>query len=110
MPLSEGQTCLARRDLFDIRFQLLNEEEDGIPGVADAHTDLIPGVYEGGLKTWECALDLVAELDMRQHIYQAKDASWPAGRHIAEVRCMTNLDRLWNGRAFVLFAPYPARG
>jgi hypothetical protein len=26
-------------------------------------SDLVPGIYEGGLKTWECALDLAAYLD-----------------------------------------------
>lgn len=42
---SHGQehAQLARRDLFDVRFQLLNEDKD----VVDASTDLIPGVYEG---------------------------------------------------------------
>jgi len=29
--------------------QLISEEQ---------HSDLIPGVYEGGLKTWECSIDL----------------------------------------------------
>lgn len=29
----------------------------------DEDTDLIKGVYEGGLKTWECSLDLVDCLD-----------------------------------------------
>jgi len=29
----------------------------------DAPSDLVPGVYEGGLKTWECSLDLVDYLD-----------------------------------------------
>ena len=24
----------------------------------DAPSDLLPGVYEGGLKTWECSVDL----------------------------------------------------
>ncbi|CAM9398275.1 unnamed protein product [Chrysoparadoxa australica] len=28
----------------------------------DAPTDLVPGVYEGGLKLWECSCDLVAHL------------------------------------------------
>ena len=28
----------------------------------DAPSDLVPGVYEGGLKTWECSLDLVEHL------------------------------------------------
>jgi protein-histidine N-methyltransferase len=69
---------LARRDLFDARFQLISE--DARDGVAkkeqdevkdriraleflDAPSDLVPGVYEGGLKTWECSLDLVDYLD-----------------------------------------------
>lgn len=38
-------TDLARRDLFDVRFQILNEEGK----FADADSDLIPGVYEGML-------------------------------------------------------------
>lgn len=29
----------------------------------DEATDLVKGVYEGGLKTWECSLDLVDCLD-----------------------------------------------
>ncbi|KAI0253384.1 hypothetical protein BJV78DRAFT_1302094 [Lactifluus subvellereus] len=61
---------LARRDLFDARFQLLlardqAEQNDVQTATAfvDAPADLVPGVYEGGLKTWECALDLAAYLD-----------------------------------------------
>lgn len=63
---------LPRRDLFDVRFQLLNdndmdemEEEGEAPrGIefVDAPSDLVPGVYEGGLKTWECSVDLAAYL------------------------------------------------
>ena len=26
----------------------------------DAPSDLVPGVYEGGLKTWECSIDLAS--------------------------------------------------
>lgn len=72
---------LARRDLFDVRFQILNE--DGT--FADEQSDLIPGVYEGGLKTWECSLDLVSELHARVQSARQHDATWPSGRHIAEV-------------------------
>lgn len=71
---SSTSTTLLRRDLFDARFQVLNqddEDEEG-EGIAegegkgkqretfvDEGTDLVKGVYEGGLKTWECSLDLV---------------------------------------------------
>jgi len=33
----------------------------------DAPSDLLPGVYEGGLKTWECSLDLVEYLESNEH-------------------------------------------
>jgi protein-histidine N-methyltransferase len=52
-----------RRDLFDARFQLLAQGRDEQAALVDVPADLVPGVYEGGLKTWECALDLAAYLD-----------------------------------------------
>jgi hypothetical protein len=59
---------LSRRDLFDARFQLLAqadedkaEEKDELRFV-DAPSDLVRGVYEGGLKTWECSVDLAGYL------------------------------------------------
>lgn len=68
---------LLRRDLYDARFQLVDEEgSKGASGDAetgkqngrgdrdyvDSNTDLIPGLYEGGLKTWEGGVDLVEVL------------------------------------------------
>lgn len=67
--LPSGQNvALSRRDLFDARFQLISDDDAGTSGTGtspsevefvDAPSDLVPGVYEGGLKTWECSLDLV---------------------------------------------------
>lgn len=75
-----GKTArILRRDLFDARFQLVNMEDDsedegsaygsmiprsdtppkGIGFSSNNDTDLVKGVYEGGLKTWEASLDLV---------------------------------------------------
>lgn len=72
-----------RRDLFDARFQLANQDDDSddegsaygnsIPRQQTPPTafrmqshlqnnlpsDLVKGIYEGGLKTWEASLDLV---------------------------------------------------
>ncbi|KDN40971.1 hypothetical protein K437DRAFT_227051, partial [Tilletiaria anomala UBC 951] len=63
---------LRRRDLFDARFQLLtahidadNDEDETEAFAIDANTDLTPGVYEGGLKTWECSMDLISVLHDR---------------------------------------------
>ena len=74
IPLSNGTILtFARRDLFDARFQLISEGtgDQGGPEQAEIRSalqflenpsDLVPFVYEGGLKTWECSLDLVTYL------------------------------------------------
>lgn len=78
---------ILRRDLFDARFQLANQDDDSddegsaygnsIPRQktpptgfrmqthlqTNSPSDLIKGVYEGGLKTWEASLDLVVSSD-----------------------------------------------
>ena len=54
-------TSLPRREIFDVRVQLM-AEDDGTRSNLLAGleaTDLQTTVYEGGYKTWECALDLV---------------------------------------------------
>lgn len=75
-PEAPTQTALLRRDLFDARFQVISQDETesddeeeespsaeekgkGKATFVDAESDLVSGVYEGGLKTWECSLDLV---------------------------------------------------
>ncbi|KAG5633979.1 hypothetical protein H0H81_004086 [Sphagnurus paluster] len=91
------QVTLARRDLFDARFQLIAQEEaptssnsalqaEGVvqPGPSalafvEAPSDLVPGVYEGGLKTWECALDLAGHL--------AAERLSARGKRVLEVLC-----------------------
>ncbi|ORX36478.1 hypothetical protein BD324DRAFT_499443 [Kockovaella imperatae] len=105
-----GSRSLLRRDLFDARFQLASEHntaphsdpvngastESDLPpeaggenqgeGVIDVHSDLIPGFYEGGLKTWEGGVDLVEVLS------EVKDiADWIRGSSILEVGCGTSL-------------------
>ncbi|GAA5978871.1 hypothetical protein JCM11641_003597 [Rhodosporidiobolus odoratus] len=96
---------LLRRDLFDARFQVLNQDEDdqdehGAKPDAkgkqkeelfiDEQTDLVKGVYEGGLKTWECSLDLVDCLDARG--FKVDDdlaAAKVRGKSLLEVGCGT---------------------
>lgn len=74
------QLTLVRRDLFDARFQLIAQGRDAAHDAPtrsesptgnkpreldflDNPSDLSPGVYEGGLKTWESSLDLVEYLE-----------------------------------------------
>ena len=39
-----------------------------IKNVESKHSDLIPGIYEGGLKIWECTIDLLQYLQNHQEI------------------------------------------
>lgn len=57
----QDDLTIARREVFDIRTQLMAEDseqdnEELISGLE--HGDLKPNFYEGGFKTWECAMDL----------------------------------------------------
>ncbi|GAA5888030.1 hypothetical protein JCM6882_000256 [Rhodosporidiobolus microsporus] len=98
------QLSLLRRDLFDARFQVLNQDEEDEEGskpaegkgkqreelFIDEQTDLVKGVYEGGLKTWECSLDLVDCLDSRGFAVDAElETPRVRGKSILEVGCGT---------------------
>ncbi|KAI5306886.1 hypothetical protein KEM56_006585 [Ascosphaera pollenicola] len=78
-----GAITVPRREIFDIRTQLMveadlspSDQKDGneflITGLEKG--DLNPRVYEGGFKTWECALDL-AKLLSRDEVDQLGDSS-----------------------------------
>lgn len=68
---------MPRRSIFDIRTQLMaeanpeeNDNDNLLAGLERG--DLSSGVYEGGFKTWECAVDLaslVASVDIGQDIH-----------------------------------------
>ncbi len=49
---------IPRRELWDVRVQLMAEDEKVGLGKDDVKT----GVYEGGFKSWESSVDLVKEL------------------------------------------------
>ncbi|MCJ1469273.1 hypothetical protein MMC07_007906 [Pseudocyphellaria aurata] len=71
VPNETSSIQLLRRELFDIRAQLMAEDShlgeanqflsNPIAGLSSGD-DLTPGVYEGGFKTWECAIDLAQYL------------------------------------------------
>lgn len=48
----------------------------------DAQSDLIPGVYGGGLKIWECTIDLITYLgNIPEYLLPSKDC------HVLELGC-----------------------
>ncbi|KAH9838851.1 Histidine protein methyltransferase 1, partial [Teratosphaeria destructans] len=60
-----GKTLhLAKRDLHDVKVQLLQEATPPNDAIVDQieRADIRSGVYEGGFKTWEGSLDLASLL------------------------------------------------
>lgn len=61
---------LYRRELFDVKHQLMGEADDEAPTsnteleilMGETNEDVRKNVYEGGLKSWECSIDLVDSL------------------------------------------------
>lgn len=84
---------IARREIFDIRTQLMAEDNEGhdneelISGLEEG--DLKPNFYEGGFKTWECALDLAKMVTSETPTAQSSESQ--TNTHTIEVR--TSLPR-----------------
>ncbi|KAL0571240.1 large subunit of alpha-aminoadipate reductase, partial [Marasmius crinis-equi] len=98
IPLSSGKTrTITRRDLFDARFQLIsdgtdvdNAEDKSALAFIEQPSDLVPWVYEGGLKTWECSLDVVDYLDKLKET----DSLRLEGKRVLEIGCGTAIPSL----------------
>jgi predicted nicotinamide N-methyase len=83
-----------KRNVSDIKFEIASNEEDGDNMIATAvlqQTDIIPGVYEGGLKTWECSVDLVKYLsDLQNSEFENKSIlELGCGSALPGVYCLT---------------------
>ncbi|KAK1139105.1 hypothetical protein N8T08_001291 [Aspergillus melleus] len=88
---------IARREVFDIRTQLMaedtvdHENEQLIAGLEKG--DIKPQFYEGGFKTWECALDL-AKLVISDDRLSATAGESSEDRHIIELGAGTAVPSL----------------
>ncbi|KAL3417559.1 hypothetical protein PVAG01_10569 [Phlyctema vagabunda] len=80
---------IPRRELWDVRVQLMAEEDDeGLSHLGK--DDVKTGVYEGGFKSWESSVDLVRVLAEKRSEREA-DGS---GRWVLELGCGTALPTL----------------
>ncbi|TQW06789.1 Mni1p protein [Cordyceps javanica] len=84
---------LPRRELWDVRVQLMAEEEDNAEHGVDADgsglgtLDVKTGVYEGGFKSWESSVDLVKVLAAQGKVSAAEQLPL----RIIELGCGTAL-------------------
>ena len=92
--ISAGRTLIPRRELYDVRMQLMSEDDDPsstttlterVAAIGLGDEDIRTRVYEGGLKSWECSLDLAAYLSEAATVLPAS---------VAELGCGTALPSL----------------
>ncbi|KAM4059342.1 Mni1p protein [Hirsutella rhossiliensis] len=88
--LDDGATaCIPRRELWDVRVQLMAEDEShGGGGEALGEHDVKTGVYEGGFKSWESSVDLVKVLAAAGH---ASSSGRDRPLRVIELGCGTAL-------------------
>ncbi|KAI9722601.1 MAG: hypothetical protein M1812_001532 [Candelaria pacifica] len=81
---------IPRRELFDIRLQLMAEDRGDSQALLDGlgTGDITPNVYEGGFKTWECSIDLVKTLLDKDILGDGSDPE-DDETHIVELGCGT---------------------
>ncbi|CAG8452711.1 26615_t:CDS:2 [Dentiscutata erythropus] len=91
---------LYRRCLSDVKFQIAQNDELEDEVNKNSHSsakileltvdnDVIHGIYEGGLKTWECSLDLVEYLSIK-----SKEINF-SGKKILELGCGSALPGIY---------------
>lgn len=81
--------------MYDAKYQILvdlseHEDQQNHPPTLTTQTlsslqsasDLIPGVYEGGFKTWECSLDLASYLD--RSTFESLRSRFPNPHHSSD--------------------------
>ncbi|KAH0558703.1 hypothetical protein GP486_004652 [Trichoglossum hirsutum] len=95
---AKGNTVrIPRRELFDIRMQLMAEDDDDDNDENSAFLaslgddDIKTNVYEGGLKSWECSVDLVSILADDRELWESGEE----GLRVMELGCGTALPTLY---------------
>jgi len=58
---------LPRRELWHVKMQLMQGDQN--PELL-GQSDVIKGLYEGGLKTWECSIDLAQYLSQQDYPHE----------------------------------------
>ena len=88
--LDDGsEVKIPRRELWDVRVQLMAEDEGGEGMVGLGKDDVKTGVYEGGFKSWESSVDVVKELAKRRKVNPMR-----RGERFLELGCGTALPSL----------------
>ena len=92
--LPNSESFIWKRQYADIQFQLASQDpivvytgqtqgkDQTMMDALSNTSDRVQGVYEGGLKTWECSLDLAFYLSQKN----TENKAWFKNKNILEVR------------------------
>ncbi|XP_022800285.1 histidine protein methyltransferase 1 homolog [Stylophora pistillata] len=83
--LGQGSFCLKHVNEISVDENLTNSA--AIKTAAERSSDLIPSVYEGGLKIWECSIDLVD--------YMLESGIDFLGKRVLEIGCGAGLPGIY---------------
>ena len=94
-----------KRSVSDVMFEMAQKDQElstenddkNLIHIAHSQSDLVPSVYEGGFKTWECTYDLICYLD---HFIQNNNCL--QGQTVLEMGCGSALPGIFcmkNSRA-----------
>ncbi|KAI1376362.1 hypothetical protein F4677DRAFT_419705 [Hypoxylon crocopeplum] len=86
----DGTIQLPRRELWDVRVQLMAEDDGANTEPGLGNHDVKTGVYEGGFKSWESSVDLVKVLSLSKSFLADTDIA----PRIIELGCGTALPSL----------------
>ncbi|KAK6205400.1 uncharacterized protein RJT21DRAFT_79785 [Scheffersomyces amazonensis] len=92
-----GKNLVYRRELFDVKHQIMTEDKSEID--SDANTilidenssDLQKNVYEGGFKSWECSYDVIDKLSESINVENSDDSLLNKFNSFLDLGCGTSL-------------------
>jgi protein-histidine N-methyltransferase len=114
IPVESGHIKIARRDLYDVKYQLMKQDKlDATEEILlRTNEDVKALTYEGGLKVWECTTDLVRYLHSQVGGYIDRyktmlelgcGAGWPSAYLLAQI---LRADNATSGKTTLILADY----
>jgi hypothetical protein len=85
------EMCVDNDDGNDVNDYVLRVREASSSFQNNNNKDLVPGVYEGGLKVWECSMDLCRYF----HSQKNKNKNIDFKGHVLELGCGHALPSIW---------------
>ena len=92
---NDDEMCVDNDDEDDVNDYVLRVREESSSFQNNNNTDLVPGVYEGGLKVWECSMDLCRYFHSQNNNNNNNNNNIDFKGHVLELGCGHALPSIW---------------